>query len=350
MKKLNSETARWIKANYLLLGAAIFAMLIVAGTFYSASKETVAVDATNTLALQPETNFSVASPLPLTVDLDKRVITLGEKLFHEVRLSGNDTISCASCHGLNTGGVDNRFRSIGVNGGVGGVNAPTVFNSSFNFVQFWDGRASTLEEQIEGPVNHPLEMASNWSRIIGKLQGDKSYAKEFAALYPDGITRANIKTAIATFERSLVTPSSRFDKFLRGDRSALNEQEQKGFDLFQDYGCSSCHQGINLGGNMFEKMGLMGDYFTDRGNVTEVDNGRFNVNHLQHSLHEFRVPGLRNVALTAPYFHDGNAQTLEQAVTIMAKYQLGRSMPQHDLEAIVAFLRSLTGEYQGKPL
>lgn len=350
MKKLNSETARWIKANYRLIGVAILAMLIGAGAYYSTSEVTLPDVAKGARAVQAETDFSVASPLPLSVDLDKRVIALGEKLFHEVRLSGNDTISCASCHGLNTGGVDNRFRSIGVNGGVGGVNAPTVFNSGFNFVQFWDGRAPTLEAQIDGPVNNPLEMASDWNKVIGKLQRDKSYLKEFAALYRDGITQANIKTAIATFERSLVTPNSRFDRFLRGDQTALTEQEQNGFDLFRDYGCASCHQGINLGGNMFEKMGLMGDYFTDRGNVTEADNGRFNVNHLQHSQHEFRVPSLRNIALTSPYFHDGNAQTLEQAVAIMAKYQLGRSMPQQDLAAIVAFLKSLTGEYQGKPL
>jgi cytochrome c peroxidase len=169
-------------------------------------------------------------------------------------------------------------------------------------------------------------------------------------LYRDGITAANIKDAIATFERSLVTPNSRFDKYLRGDQAALSENEKHGFELFQSYGCSACHQGINLGGNMFEKMGLMGDYFADRGNPTDADQGRFNINHEEQSMYEFRVPSLRNVARTAPYFHDGNAQTLQQAVTIMAKYQLGRPMPPDDVDAIVAFLGSLTGEYKGLPL
>jgi len=148
----------------------------------------------------------------------------------------------------------------------------------------------------------------------------------------------------------LITPNSRFDKSLRGDNSAINANEKKGYALFQSYGCASCHQGINLGGNMFEKMGLMGDYFADRGNITEADRGRYNLNHHPESMYEFKVPSLRNVALTAPYFHDGNAKTLEQAISIMAQYQLGRSMPQQDVEAIAAFLRTLTGEYQNKPL
>jgi cytochrome c peroxidase len=251
---------------------------------------------------------------------------------------------------LGSGGVDNRARSVGVAGGVGGINTPTVFNSGLNFVQFWDGRAPTLEAQIEGPVNHPLEMASNWEQVTGKLKVDANYPTAFAAIYPEGINATNIKDAIATFERSLITPNSRFDQFLRGATSALNEQEKRGHELFQSYGCASCHQGINLGGNMYEKMGLMGDYFADRGEVTEADKGRFNLTHDMLNLYEFRVPSLRNVALTAPYFHDGHAKTLEEAIAVMTKYQLGRPMPEPDLAAIAAFLRCLTGEYQGKPL
>ncbi|NCN96968.1 MAG: c-type cytochrome, partial [Rhodoferax sp.] len=262
--------------------------------------------------------------------------------FHDPRLSRDDTISCASCHSLNTGGVDNRARSIGVAGGVSSVNAPSVFNSGLNFVQFWDGRSPTLEAQIEGPVNHPLEMASNWLLINQKLAADAHYPELFTALYADGISVVNIKDALATFERSLITPNSRFDKFLNGDTAALNDKEKQGYELFQSYGCASCHQGQNLGGNMFEKMGLMGDYFAERGNLTEADKGRFNVTQDADNLYEFRVPSLRNVALTAPYFHDGYAATLEQAVAIMAKYQLGRPMPEEHLNAITAFLRSLT--------
>jgi len=301
-------------------------------------------------ALKAPVSFAFTQALPQTVPLDGLKVRLGQQLFHDPRLSRDDTISCASCHGLNTGGVDNRARSIGVAGGVSSVNAPSVFNSGLNFVQFWDGRSPTLEAQIEGPVNHPLEMASNWLLINQKLAADAHYPELFTALYADGISVVNIKDALATFERSLITPNSRFDKFLNGDTAALNDKEKQGYELFQSYGCASCHQGQNLGGNMFEKMGLMGDYFAERGNLTEADKGRFNVTQDADNLYEFRVPSLRNVALTAPYFHDGYAATLEQAVAIMAKYQLGRPMPEEHLNAITAFLRSLTGQYQGQPL
>lgn len=296
-------------------------------------------------------NFTFTQPLPQAVELDARKVALGQRLFHDTRLSKDDTVSCASCHNLGTGGVDNRVRSVGVGGGVGTINAPTVFNSGLNFVQFWDGRAPSLESQIDGPVNHPQEMASNWAQVLTKLQADATYPELFAAVYPGGIHVDTVKDALATFERSLFTPDSRFDQFLRGDNQALNEQEQRGYTLFQSYGCTSCHQGQNLGGNMFEKMGLMGDYFADRGGaVTAADKGRFNVTGKDQNLHEFRVPSLRNVALTAPYFHDGSASTLEQAVVIMAKYQLGRPLPSDDLSALTAFLLSLTGRYQGNPL
>lgn len=295
-------------------------------------------------------NFNVTRPLPHQIRNDPKKVELGEALFNEVRLSKDDSISCASCHNLKTGGVDNRYRSIGVAGGIGAVNTPTVFNSVLNPVQFWDGRAPTLEAQIEGPLNHPQEMASNWKQVVSKLTQDKRYPQQFNALYSDGITAENIKDVIASFERSLLTPNSRFDQYLRGDEAALTETEKAGYQLFQFYGCASCHQGVNLGGNMYGKMGLTGDYFADRGNLTEADNGRFNLTQEPHNMHEFRVPGLRNVALTAPYFHDGYADTLEQAVAIMAKYQLGRPMPAEDVKSIVAFLNTLTGQYRGAPL
>ncbi len=301
-------------------------------------------------AVPTPVSFAMTQPLPQTVHLDARKVTLGQQLFHDARLSKDNTISCASCHSLDSGGVDNRARSIGVAGGVGGINAPSVFNSGLNFVQFWDGRAASLEDQVEGPVNHPLEMASSWALVLDKLGADTAYKSRFGTLYADGITPANIKDALAQFERSLITPNSRFDKFIQGNVNALTLEERTGYELFQSYGCASCHQGQNLGGNMFEKMGLMGDYFADRGNLTEADKGRFNVTHHPDNLHEFRVPSLRNVALTAPYFHDASAATLEQAIAIMAKYQLGRPMPAPDLTAIAAFLRSLNGQYNGQQL
>lgn len=346
MTRFNNK--RWWPLT-LAAGVAVVAALMLSGQF-AGPKRASPTSTDNRDATTTPVNFAFTQALPPSVPLDLRKVTLGQQLFHDPRLSKDDTVSCATCHGMGTGGVDNRARSVGVAGGVGTINAPTVFNSGLNFVQFWDGRASTLEAQIEGPVNHPLEMASSWAQVTPKISADANYPKLFSALYPDGITPANIKDALATFERSLITPNARFDKFLQGDAAALNEQEKQGYELFQSYGCASCHQGVNLGGNMFEKMGLMGDYFADRGNPTEADKGRFNVTHDPQNLYEFRVPSLRNVALTAPYFHDGYTQTLEDAIAIMTKYQLGRPMPTTDLHAIAAFLRSLTGEYQGKPL
>jgi cytochrome c peroxidase len=287
------------------------------------------------------------TPLPLEVQLDRRRVDLGHRLFLDSRLSRDNSTSCGSCHGLATGGTDRRRRSIGIGGAEGDVNAPTVFNSSFNFRQFWDGRAATLEDQIEGPLTHPKEMGSTWPDVVRKLGGDRAYVMAFQALYPDGIQRANIKDAIATFERSLVTSNSRFDKFLRGDRQALTDRERAGYQRFKAYGCVSCHQGANVGGNMYQRFGVAADYFADRGNITKADLGRYNVTGLERDRYRFRVPSLRNVGVTPPYFHDGSAATLVDAVNVMAKYQLGRPLSVEDRDLIVAFLFTLTGEYEG---
>lgn len=292
-------------------------------------------------------SMAVTQPIPATLDLDAGKVALGRALFNDKRLSADDSVACANCHILSKGGTDGMVHSIGVNGAVGTINAPTVLNSAFNFVQFWDGRAATLEAQIDGPVNHPKEMASSWPQILAKLHKDRHYQSEFRALYADAMTADNIKDAIATYERSLITPDSRFDAYLRGDHQALDAQEQHGYEAFQQYGCVSCHQGVNLGGNMYERMGLMADYFGDRGNVTAADYGRYNVTHREADRYYFRVPSLRNVARTAPYFHDGNTADLLDAVEIMAKYQLGRDIPRDDAVAIVAFLHTLNGRYEG---
>ncbi len=346
MKVSNTETTPWSK--WLVLGALLIAVTVLTWFHRQQNEAHRAINQTGNPPIK--TDFSITQPLPDDVEQNSEKVALGERLFHDVRLSSNNTISCLSCHDLTMGAADHRAHSIGVNGAIGDINAPTIFNSGFNFVQFWDGRAESLEEQIEGPLNNPKEMASNWPQVLNKLAKDQTYPAQFLKLYDDGIKIANIKEAIATFERSLVTPNSRFDQFLRGNPKALSAQEKQGFELFQSYGCSSCHQGINLGGNMFEKMGLMGDYFAKRGNPTKADNGRFNVDHKEHSRHEFKVPSLRNIALTAPYFHDGSAQTLQQAVSVMIEFQLGRVIPTADEKAICAFLESLTGEYKGKPL
>ena len=290
------------------------------------------------------------TPLPLTVPLDNRKVELGRRLFHDTKLSSDGSVSCASCHSLAKGGVDRLIRSRGIGDKEGGINAPTVFNSGFNFRQFWNGRAETLEEQVDGPLQHPAEMGATWPQAIAALSKDPFYRTEFTALYPDGIQARNIRDAIATFERSLVTPNSRFDRFLRGDRTAMNGEEQAGYRLFKQLGCASCHQGMNIGGNMYQKLGVMEDYFTVRGNISEADLGRFSITKREEDRYVFKVPSLRNIALTQPYLHDGSAKTLEEVIRVMARFQLGEQLNTEDLKKIAAFFHALTGEYQGKPL
>jgi len=295
----------------------------------------------------PTTEAEPITPIPLKLEFDPARVALGQRLFHDQRLSGDDTVSCASCHGLDHGGSDHTIHSRGVGGREGEINAPTVFNSGFNFRQFWDGRAANLEDQLDYPINNHVEMASSWPQVVAKIKADSEYAKIFRSIYNDGITVDNVKNAIATFERSLYTPNSRFDRFLRGDKSALSENELAGYLLFKNIGCVSCHQGMNVGGNFYEKMGVMKDYFGTRGHLTKADLGRFNLTGIEEQRFEFKVPSLRNVALTAPYFHDGSAKTLEEAVGLMAKHQLGVELNQTKQEKIADFLRTLTGEYRG---
>lgn len=293
-------------------------------------------------------------PLPPLPALPPDKVALGKALFFEARLSRDNTISCASCHDLGAAGNDGRRVSVGVGGALGPINAPSVFNASLNFVQFWDGRAASLEEQAGGPIQNPLEMASNWQEVIGKLEADDHYRREFNRLYPEGIAATSIVDAIATFERTLLTPDSAFDRFLRGEPEAIDARAEAGYRRFKEFGCASCHQGANVGGNMFQRFGVMGDYFGDRAArqpIGPADLGRYNVTHREEDRHVFKVPSLRNVALTAPYFHDGSAATLEDAVAVMARYQLGRDLTQEDIGLIVAFLETLTGKplAKGRP-
>ena len=290
------------------------------------------------------------TPLPMSMQMNTKKVALGSRLFHEPKLSADGSISCASCHDLARGGVDRQPRSRGIGGREGNINAPTVFNSGFNFRQFWDGRAEALEDQVDGPLQHPAEMGATWPQALAFLNADATYRKEFAALFPDGVSAANVRDAIATFERSLATPNSRFDRFLRGDAKALGETERAGYKLFKQIGCTSCHQGVNIGGNSYQRLGVMEDYFTVRGKITGADLGRFNITRREEDRYLFKVPSLRNVALTAPYLHDGSAKSLHDVVAIMARYQLALTLDAADIDRIVAFLHSLTGEYQGRPL
>jgi cytochrome c peroxidase len=281
--------------------------------------------------------------LPPASKLDPKIVALGRRLFHEARLSIDDKVSCSSCHDLANGGDDGRARAVGVSGKLGKVNAPTVYNAALNFVQFWDGRAATLEDQVNGPLTNPLEMGSTWDQALEKLRRDPYYSAAFASSYPDGLTAANVRAAIADFERTLVTRGSAFDRWLEGDEAAFSSEARKGYETFKAVGCIACHQGQNVGGNMFQRFGVLGDYFKDRGAVTEADYGRYNVTHDENDRYVFRVPSLRNVEFTAPYFHDASAQTLPAAVQVMARYQLGRKLSPEQVAAIIAFLKSLSG-------
>ncbi|PKO59986.1 MAG: cytochrome B6 [Betaproteobacteria bacterium HGW-Betaproteobacteria-13] len=291
------------------------------------------------------------SPLPTAPrGADPLRAALGERLFHDPVLSVDYTISCASCHPLDRAGADGLPTSRGVGGALGTVNAPTVFNAGLNFAQFWDGRAATLEEQVAGPIHNPVEMGSNWSLVVERLNKGDDYRSLFAEVYPQGINAETIADALAAFERSLLTPGARFDQYLRGKTDALSADEIEGYARFKRLGCSSCHQGVNVGGNLFQRFGVMGDYFADKGMSTPADLGRFNVTGRQEDRYVFRVPSLRNVALTAPYFHDGSVEKLDDAVEIMARYQLGRTLSKEDRRLLVAFLHTLSGSFRGAPL
>lgn len=288
-------------------------------------------------------------PIPATLRQDPARAEIGRQLFYDARLSANGHVSCASCHDLSKGGADSRDHAIGFSGKQTAVNTPTVLNAALNFKQFWNGRADSLEDQIDAVIQNPIEMGSKWEDVVAKVAQDAKYKSAFEFAYKDGVTKANIQDAIATFERTLITPNSRFDKYLRGDRNALSESEKTGYAKFRQYGCVACHQGVNIGGNMFQKFGVMGDYFTQRGNLTEADLGRYLVTGEESDKHVFKVPSLRNVTLTAPYFHDGTAKSLEQAIDLMFRYQLGRIASKEDKEAIIQFLNTLTGELEAKP-
>ena len=283
-------------------------------------------------------------PIPANPFVDEKQAALGKLLFHEPRLSKDNSVSCASCHDLAAGGDDGRKVSLGVGEQPGAVNAPTVYNAGYNFAQFWDGRADSLEQQIDGPVQSPVEMGSLWPDVVNKLYQDERYPQLFDEVFGDGINRPNVKSAVAEFMRSLTTPNSPFDQWLNGDENALSQHEKQGYSLFKSYGCSSCHQGANVGGNMFQVFGVLNEFFKRRGNITDADRGRYNITGNEADMHAFRVPSLRMAAHTAPYLHDGSAATLRDAVNAMFEFQLGREAPDDDKEAIVAFIKTLAGE------
>jgi len=335
------KPAGWV----LVLSGLILCLLVL--IFWYEDPDRSPLNVSSALAAEPAGRQEPITPIPLDLKLDARKVALGKRMFHDPQLSHGSKLSCAHCHNLAKGGMDGLPRSVGATGKEFNVNTPTVFNSGLNFRQFWDGRVATLEDHIDFHSKNPCDMGSTWDEVIVTLNSDASYRRDFEAIYLEAPNKTAVKDAVATFERSLTTPNGKFDRYLRGDKQALSGNELAGYELFKSLGCISCHQGQNVGGNMYEKLGIIDDYFAHRGNVQEADFGRYNFSGIEEQRYEFRVPSLRNVALTAPYFHDASAATLEQAVAIMAKYQLGVDLSRDEIGRIVMFLNTLTGIYQG---
>jgi len=286
------------------------------------------------------------TPIPKLIKLDERKVALGKRLFHDVSLSGDATVSCSSCHSLNNSGVDSLPVSIGMKGKLGTKNTPTVLNVGLQFSFFWDGRAETLEQQVSGPINAPQEMDNTWEAIIHYLMSKSDYRTVFNDIYDAEPSAENVSNAIAVFERSLLTPDGDFDRYLKGDDNAIDEETKIGYQLFKSFGCISCHQGVAVGGNIYEKLGVFIPYYNKK--TLDVNLGRNKVLGIEEFKFEFKVPSLRNVARTAPYFHDGSIATLELAITIMAKHQLGVDISKKDNALIIKFLQSLNGHLDEK--
>ena len=295
-------------------------------------------------------------PIPADNPQTPAKIELGKQLFFEPRLSSTGTVSCNSCHNVMGSGTDNIRTSFGVHGERGGRNSPTVWNSAFLSVQFWDGRAATLEDQAKGPILNPVEMAMpDESSAVARIKAIPGYVQQFKAVFggDDPVTYDNIVKAIASYERTLTTPNSPFDRFMKGDKTAMSAAAQRGMQTVQEVGCTACHSGpifagtgtLAIGQGFFQRFPT----FTDNEYVSKYrldeDPGRYEVTHQEADRHMWRVPTWRNVALTAPYFHNGLVDTLDEAVRVMAKTQLNRDLTEDQVSDIVAFLESLTGEF-----
>ena len=293
-------------------------------------------------------------PIPDSLSTDIRKVTLGRKMYNEARISLDGTLSCATCHVIDKGGADSRGTrtSEGIYGQFGGINAPTVLNAAFNVEQFWNGRAHTLADQAAGPPVNPVEMGDQtWEQICERLKEDASLVAEFQSIYPEGITQATVTDAIAEYEKTLITPNDRLDQMLKGDENALTEEEKKGLAAFMDNSCAVCHVGKTLGGQSFETLGIYEDYYAAREQsnpdivYSDDDKGLAGFTGDTADLHRFKVPGLRNISKTSPYFHDGTQATIEDAVRAMFRFELGvKEAPESDVASISAFLRTLDGE------
>ncbi len=323
-----------MKTNRYKLVFSIIAVLLIIGCGGGSKID-------KTAALENAKRFFAVLPdkMPGSENDTPELIALGEKMYFDVRLSDTNEMSCNTCHLLDGkhAGVDNLPTSPGTNGEFGTRNSPTVLNAGFHFVQFWDGRAADLKEQAKGPILNPVEMSMpNEAEVVAKLSADTELIGTFNNVFPNtGLTYDNIAEAIAAFERTLIT-HDRFDDFLNGDLNALSDEEVEGLNTFVSTGCITCHIGPLLGGNMYQKMGLVVPY------KDIEDTGRHMVTNMESDKFMFKVPSMRNVALTAPYFHDGGVEELDEAVIEMAKLELGKELTNAEVKSIVVFLKSLT--------
>ncbi|MEE1081287.1 MAG: cytochrome c peroxidase [Bacteroidales bacterium] len=292
--------------------------------------------------------------IPDYVETNPAKVALGKKMFNDTRISLDNTISCATCHVLEDGGADHADERVseGINGLQGTVNSPTVFNAVFNIDQFWNGRAHTLAEQAAAPPINPVEMGDQtWEQIIERLCQDASLVAEFKAIYPEeGLTEATVTDAIEEYEKTLITPNDKLDRYLKGDKNAMSAEELAGYQAFKANDCATCHYGKTLGGQSFELMSKYGDYFADRKQsrpdiaYNDDDNGLYSFTGKAEDMHKFKVPNLRNISKTAPYYHDGTIESLEEAVRLMFHYELGKTVTDEQVASITTFLKALDGE------
>lgn len=283
------------------------------------------------------------TPIPQKIPYNYEKASLGKSLFFDTMLSRDQTISCASCHDFNYGGADPRLISIGINGKVGKMQAPSVFNAVFNFRQFWNGRAKNLVDQAVGPIHNPVEMGMTTEQIENRLNAIPTYRNSFQKITGRAsITISDITDVISEYEKTLITPNSKFDRYLRGT-IILSPKELRGYTLFKTLGCASCHNGVNMGGNSFQKFGVIIPITR-----TLTTDDRYALTKRENDKNVFKVPSLRNIALTAPYFHDGSAATLQEALKIMAMHNLGTKLSAQEIQDIIIFLNTLTGQIPSK--
>ena len=278
------------------------------------------------------------TPIPKNIHYNKKKAYLGKQLFFDTELSRDNSVACISCHNIYNGGADPRVVSVGFEGKRGNIQSPSVLNAVFNFKQFWNGRADDLYEQADGPLRNPVEHNMTPDLIEKRVRSNTKYLQAFKDLYSDGVTYKNVIDAIVEFEKALVTPDSKFDRYLRGE-TKLSKEEMEGYRLFKQYGCISCHNGVNIGGNSYAKIGM----FTPYKNEREYPD-LYALTRDPMDKNVFKVPTLRNIALTAPYFHDASQKTLYDAIVAMGYYNLGIEIEKKDAKLIESFLKTLTGK------